>query len=353
MLLGGGSSCQQCGCVGPCAPCTRTCQNPHSGAAFQVVGRGFSPEIGDEGAVSGRLTDGYLTASGNFEADMNGMSGGGPYYQQVGGTFYLDSTQTRFPCSLTVSFWRNTFTASDPPASSTLTDNRVRITCLAGQFAIMGGLLLLNPGESHEFVGGIPLSSSGDPRSSTGTYGGFATCDYTQVSIQARIEWNVQPRVHVLLGIVRECYEEGTPCATVCSGSPPPNTIYLTIKNVSLSDGVTIAGFAGTYVLDRTANLCETYGSVTASECTALSGSELDAVYATWATIQGGSPYGVSRTATKSGQSFCSRVNFAWYNSTPVPICGSGMIKSGSSGSVTVINLFFSATGTFDWEIIA
>ena len=242
MILGGGSNCQGCGCGGRCPECTRTCQNPRIGDAFQVVGRGFSPEIGDEGAVSGRITDGYLTASGNFDADMNGMSGGGPYYQQVGGTFFLDSVQTRFPCSLTVSFWRNTFTSSDPPASSALTDNRVRITCLAGQFAIQGGTLLLNPGEYYEFVGGIPLSSTGDPRSATGTYGGFATCDNTQVSIHARIEWNVQPRVHILLGIVRECYPQDTGgggvCSTFCSGSPAPSQMYLTLSGVTTASEV-------------------------------------------------------------------------------------------------------------------
>jgi hypothetical protein len=227
---------------------------------FQVVGRGFSPEIGDEGAVSGRLTDGYLTAIGNFDADMNGMSGGGPYYQQVGGMFFLDSAQTRFPCSLTVSFWRNTFTSSDPPASAALTDNRVRITCLAGQFAIQGGALLLNPGEYYEFVGGIPVSTTGDPHSSTGTYGGVATCDNTQVSIQARIEWNVQPRVHVLLGIVRECYEEGNPCATYCSGNPAPNALYLTLSGFSTSSGTLHASYpSGTYVIDRVPLFCNSY----------------------------------------------------------------------------------------------
>jgi hypothetical protein len=234
-----------------------------------VVGRGFSPEIGDEGAVSGRITDGYLTASGNFDADMNGMSGGVPYYQSVGGVFFLDSVQTRFPCSLTVSFWRNTFTSSDPPASSALTDNRVTITCLAGQFAIQGGEILLNPGESYQFTDGIPVSTTGDPRSSTGTYGGFATCDYTQVSIQARIDWNVQPRVHVLLGIVRECYEEGTPCATACSGSQPPSSVYLTISNI-IATSTGLAGLSGdeaTYVLSRIPNFCFEYSSPWSDTC--------------------------------------------------------------------------------------
>jgi hypothetical protein len=268
MLLGGKGGCQQCTC-GVCDPCTRTCQNPHTGAAFQSVGRGFSPEIGDEGAVSGRLTDGYLTAIGNFDADLNGMSGSGPYYQQVGGAFFLDSVQTRFPCSLTVSFWRNTFTSSDPPASAALTLNRVTITCLAGQFAIQGWGILLNPGESHEFNGGIPVSTTGDPHSSTGTYGGFATCDNTQVSIQARIEWNVQPRVHVLLGIVRECYEEGTPCATVCGGSPPPSNVYLTISNIRVTStgSAGLSGDEATYVLSRVPNFCFAYSSPWSDTC--------------------------------------------------------------------------------------
>jgi hypothetical protein len=305
-----------------------------------VVGRGFSPEIGDEGAVSGRITDGYLTASGNFDADMNGMSGGEPYYQQVGGTFFLDSVQTRFPCSLTVSFWRNTFTSSDPPASAALTDNRVRITCLAGQFAIQGGTLLLNPGEYYEFVDGIPLSSTGDPRSATGTYGGFATCDNTQVSIQARIEWNVQPRVHILLGIVRECYEVGTPCATACNGDPPPDTIYLTISNFSgtLPDSPFVVN--ATYVLTRDANFCDSWSASWPPDCVGFSSGSAERIV-----VSKGIGIDMSHHTPING-GLCA--NLYMNSTTAVPvICGTGVVGTGSG------NAFYEgvSAGTFDWEI--
>jgi hypothetical protein len=323
-----------------------------------VVGRGFSPEIGDEGAVSGRLTDGYLTASGNFDADMNGMSGSGPYYQQVGGKFYLDSVQNRFPCSLTVSFWRNTFTSSDPPASAELTDNRVRITCLAGQFAIQGGTLLLNPGEYYEFVGGIPLSATGDPRSATGTYSGFATCDNTQVSIQARIEWNVQPRVHVLLGIVRECYEEGNPCATACSGSQSPNALYLRLSgSVTLTGTLDISRLHGTYIANRTPNLCKSYFSWITGECSSGYFLTQGSV-----AVNHGDTFNVSEVDGALGFSVpffnstgvCSHVGFGLVDSRLLTPCGPGTIATGSAAWVWAPAAYYateSSTGTLNWEV--
>lgn len=354
MLLGGGSSCQQCGCVGPCPQCTRTCQDPHTGDEFQVVGRGFSPEIGDEGAVSGRITDGFLTASGNFDADINGMSGGGPYYQQVGGAFFLDSVQTRFPCSLTVSFWRNTFTSSDPPASAALTDNRVRITCLAGQFAIQGGEIILNPGEYHEFVGGIPLSSTGDPRSATGTYGGFAKCDNTQVSIQARIEWNVQPRVHILLGIVRECYEEGTPCATACDGDPSPDVVYVTISNGVIPSGTYPATFPnGTYVLDRYPNFCRIYLLLLERECKeGLSLTNRLQINGNFSTNN--AVLDVYHDVSKDG--VCGTFLFEIFDARLEQPCGPGFVASGSATWYFVHDVgsgLGTISGTLDWEVSA
>jgi hypothetical protein len=334
------------------------------------VGRGFSPEIGDEGAVSGRITDGYLTASGNFDADMNGMSGGGPYYQQVGGTFYLDSVQTRFPCSLTVSFWRNTFTSSDPPASAALTDNRVRITCLAGQFAIQGGTILLNPGEYYEFVGEIPLSSTGDPRSATGTYGGFATCDNTQVSIQARIEWNVQPRVHILLGIVRDCYEEFDPCATECDNDGRPGVVYVTISNFSLDPAATfysasIANVNGTYALDRVPNLCSLWaGPETGDGCAGFTNAgQFVETGPNRAYVADMRMY-IRTGYSAGGLDLCmDPLVLNVPTGTMPPICGTGVIASGSSTGGAQIRrndmtdadgaLVELASCTFDWEISA
>jgi hypothetical protein len=359
MLLGGSSPCQQCGCVS-CNTCARTCTEPHTGAAFETVFTNYF-----EGVEVGNPTDGYLTATGDNDASdpYDGMDGTGPWMQEVGGVFSDGGSYgggTRFPCTYRFSFWRSTrqLGINNPAPSTALTENVIELTVTAGAIVFPDGTVI-TPASGTVALASVPLVSGGagavDPRTNDGTVSFVLQCQNveTTFSVTARIRWNVQKRQHTLYGIVRECYEIGTPCATACSGSPPPNTIYLTIKNVSLSDGVTVDGFAGTYVLDRIPNFCETYGSVTAPQCIAVSGYEFDAVYATWTAITGSSPYGVSRTATKSGQSVCSRVNFAWFNSTPVPICGTGLIKSGSSGAVTVISFFFSATGTFDWEISA
>ena len=250
MLLGGGSLCQQCGCVGPCPACTRTCQNPRSGAAFREVSRGYS-----FGAVEGLASDGYLTFSGDEDNPLF-IPGGGPFHQEIGGTFNLNSSQTRFPCSLTVSFWRTLFPAT-ATTDTELTRNTVTITCVTGQFEISPGGFVLNPGESFTYSPGVPQVSllSGDPRSASGTFGGFARCDNTMVAISARIDWTSSERVHVLHGIVRECYEEAEPGC--CSGSSLPDEIYLTISNWTGPDFAAPApSINQTYVLQRNTNLC-------------------------------------------------------------------------------------------------
>jgi hypothetical protein len=356
MLLGGKGGCQQCTCV-PCEQCTRTCQNPHTGAAFEVVGRGFSPEIGDEGAVSGRLTDGYLTASGNFDADMNGMSGGGPYYQQVGGTFYLDSTQTRFPCSVAVAFWRNTFTSSDPPASAELTGQRITISCVMGSFRISPIDITINAGESYSFdPSNIPLSTTGDPRA--GGVGGFALCDGTMISIQARIEWNVQPRVHILLGIVRECYELFDPCGTICNGAPAPEIAYVTISNYTGPAKDSPFAVEGTYVLERIPNTCEAYSGDTPNEAgcqfhpfdTYMRLVKIDGVFKWFWRVS-------TKLSTNPG--VCDEL-WVGFVATVTSLCepdSNGEIESGSGGSVALGNHYEGGLryvfpdATFDWKI--
>ena len=290
------------------------------------------------------------------------MDGTGPWYQRVSGGFSFTPSGTRFPCTIRVSFWRNSYVlgaSTIPPPSSSLTENTIEVIVTQGALVTPDGSVI-TPADGAVAVSSVPIvSASGDaagsdPRSFDGTVSFQPQCNNVETifTIRATIRWNTKKRQHVLYGIVRECYEDGTPCATACSGSPPPGLIYLTIKNVSLTGGVTLAGFAGTYVLDRVPNFCDSFGFVMDSECT-VSGASLDAVYATSTSINGTAPYGVSRYATQSGQTICSRVNFSWYDSTAVPICGSGAIKSGSSGSVSVSNVSFSATGTFDWEISA
>jgi len=228
MLLPG---CQCCG-TPPCDPCTRTCQNPHSGAAFQEVSRGYS-----FGAVNGLASDGYLTFSGD-EDNPAFIPGGGPFHQAIGGSFYLSSAQTRFPCSLSVSFWRTLFPA-DATTDTALSSNTVTFTCVSGQFFLPTVGVTLNPGDTYTFSNAVPLVSlfSGDPRSSVGSFGGFATCDNTQIGVQARIDWSSSERVHVLHGIVRECYEEGTPCSNFCGDSlNVPMEIYLTLTSLTLTN---------------------------------------------------------------------------------------------------------------------
>lgn len=221
-----------CSCCGTCEACTRTCQNPHTGAAFQEVYRGYS-----FGSVNGLASDGYLTFSGD-EDNPAFIPGGGPFHQAIGGTFYLSSSQTRFPCSLTVSFWRTLFPAN-ATTDTELSSNTVTFTCVTGKFSISPSGFVLNPGESFTFSPAVPLVPllSSDPHSATGTFGGFALCDNTQVAVSARIDWSSSERVHVLHGIVRECYEIGTPCDNFCGDSlNVPLEIYLTLTSLTLTN---------------------------------------------------------------------------------------------------------------------
>jgi hypothetical protein len=304
------------------------------------------------GAVNGLATDGYLTFSGD-EDNPAFISGGGPFHQAIGGSFYLSSAQTRFPCSLTVSFWRTLFPA-DATTDTALSSNTVTFTCVSGQFFIQSDGVTLNPGDTYTFSPAVPLVGflAGDPRSSTGTFGGFATCDNTQVAVSARIDWTSSERVHVLHGIVRECYEVGTPCATVCSGSPPPNTIYLTIKNVSLSGGATVAGLAGTYVMTRVPNYCDLWEYRGDLNCSiGFFWGYQEVLTATSLTVRSQSQ-SLRRVFTVSGVPECALLSMYWFNSTPVHICGTGLIKSGTGGTILVAN-GAGTTGTFDWEISA
>jgi hypothetical protein len=352
MILGGGSNCQGCGCGGTCAACTRTCQNPHSGAAFQEVYRGYS-----FGAVNGLATDGYLTFSGD-EDNPAFIPGGGPFHQAIGGTFNLNSSQTRFPCSLAVSFWRTLFPAN-ATTDTALSSNTVTFTCVTGQFFLPTVGATLNPGDTYTFSDAVPVVPlfSSDPRSSAGSFGGFATCDNTQIGVQARIDWTSSERIHVLHGIVRECYEEGTPCATACSGSPANNYVYLTISNWSgpSPDSGTING---TYILDRNPNVCDTFGSNFEGGCRFSDGGILGQALlnpsATTQYVLGRLPYDGSCLFVKLSIPITG-------DYTPV-ICGSGTLKSGakSAGTGGKTNIytpnFVEVTGSpytnsFDWTI--
>jgi len=360
MLLGGKGGCQQCACV-PCNPCERTCTNPHTGTAFEVVYTRFF-----EGAEAGNTTDGFFTATGDSDTSdpYDGMDGNGPWYQRVSGGFTLggSSPGTRFPCSVVVSFWRNNYVlgaSTIPPPSSALTENIVEVIVSTGSLVAPDGRVI-TAADGAVTVGSVPLVSGGgdastsDPRTGEGTVSYSSLCDNveTTFTIRATIRWNTKKRQHVLYGIVRECYEEGTPCATVCSGSPPPNTIYLTIKNVSLSGGATVAGLAGTYVMTRAPNLCdlwENYADLTCSVGSFWGYNEY--IVATSMTVRTMSQ-SIRRVVTIGGVSECVLATLYWFDATPVPICGAGLIKSGTGGQITFAN-GAATTGTFDWEISA
>ena len=356
MLLGGKGGCQQCTCV-PCDACTRTCQNPYTGTEFEVV---FTRYF--EGAEAGNTSDGYLTASGDSDTSdpYDGMDGSGPWYQQITGSFTVNSTQTRFPCRVLVSLWRNNYTlgaATIPPASTALTSEKVYVTVTDG--AVVVGDLVIVPADGEvETTFSVPLvsgsgdQSGNDPRFYEGSVFVAPQCESASFSIRARIEWNTQKRQHVLYGLVRECYEIGTPCATACSGSAPPSTIYLEIKNVSLSGGATVAGLAGTYVMTRVPNYCGLYEHFADLTCSiGFFFGHQEALYAS-STVVTTIGQSMRRVFTIDGVAECAVFTLHWFNETPVPICGTGVIKSGNGGTITVAN-GAATTGTFDWEITA
>ena len=359
MLLGGKGGCQQCTCV-PCDACARTCQNPYTGTEFEAV---FTRYF--EGAESGNVSDGYLTATGDSDTSdpYDGMDGSGPWFQQVGGAFSDGGSSgggTRFPCTYRFSFWRSNYTlgaSTIPPASTALTKNVITVNVSYGAVVFPDGSVI-TAADGQVELSSIPLVSGGasaaDPRTNEGTVSFALQCQNveTQFSVQARIEWATQKRQHVLYGLVRECYEIGTPCATACSGSAPPDTIYLEIKNVSLSGGATVAGLAGTYVMTRAPNFCdlwENYADLTCSVGAFVGYQE----YIVASSIRVGTiSQSIRRVVTISGVSECVLATLNWLNTTPVPICGTGVIKSGTGGQITFAN-GAATTGTFDWEITA
>jgi hypothetical protein len=347
MLLGGGSSCQSCGCV-PCGSCTRTCQNPHTGSAFQEVYRGYS-----FGAVNGLATDGYLTFSGD-EDNPAFISGGGPFHQAIGGTFYLSSAQTRFPCSLTVSFWRTLFPA-DATTDTALSQNTVTFTCLSGQFFLPTVGVTLNPGDIYTFSNAVPLIGGfgGDPRSSIGSAGGFATCDNTQVAVEARIGWSSSERIHVLHGIVRECYEEGSPCATVCSGSPPPSSVYFNVSNATTS------AVQGSYVIGRVPNLCTSYYGYVDTGCTKLETlggiQDIFSINQNVPTVVSADEQNISGYFVwRDGSGVCNvrRFSISRPSSATWSYCGTGSLFSGTGANLFTLG-GTTSVGTFDWSVTA
>ena len=282
MLLGGYSSCQGCGCV-PCKTCTRTCTEPHSGAAFETVFTNYF-----EGVEVGNPSDGFLTATGDNDTSdpYDGMDGSGPWMQQVGGAFNDGGSYgggTRFPCTYRFSFWRSTrqLGINNPAPSTALTENVIELTVSAGAVVYPDGTVI-TPASGTVTLASIPLVSGGagavDPRTGEGSVSFALQCQNveTTFSIQARVRWNVQKRQHTVYGIVRECYQgEGGACDTFCSGSPAPSEMYLTISGVSTASEVhpnagassssSLSFLNGTYVVSeylKTYGVCDSFLSI-------------------------------------------------------------------------------------------
>lgn len=357
-----------CQCCGTCDACTAECTNPHTGSAFAPVFTKYTL-----GVQAGNLTDGYLTAEGDNDTDdpVDGMDGSGPWYQRVSGGFTLGgpTPSTRLPCSVRVSFWRTSspLGASSPPGPSTaLTENTIEVIVSSGALVFPDGRVVTSA-DGAVAVSSVPsVGSSADPRIGEGTVSFASQCWNVETifTVRATIRWNVQKRQHTLYGIVRECYEVGTPCATVCSGSPPPSTLYLTISNVNVTAGPSGAPSVAaintiandwienkTWVMDRVANYCQmwetsflNYGPCSGAHAYLSEWS--DGIVRFTAGIQtdieGRGCYGAS---------IGFRSNLT--STPPLPICSSysqtgtgGIIRLLSSGGVD-----YDYTGTFDWKV--
>jgi len=364
-----------CQCCGSCE-CTRTCTEPHTGAAFETVFTNYF-----EGVEVGNPSDGFLTATGDNDASdpYDGMDGSGPWVQEISGGFSDGGsygTGTRFPCAYRFSFWRSTrqLGINNPAPSTALTENVIELTVSAGAVVYPDGTVI-TPASGTVALATVPLVSGGagavDPRTSDGTVSFVLQCQNveTTFSVTARIRWNVQKRQHTLYGIVRECYEEGTPCATFCSGSPPPDTIYLTISNVNVTAiasgsygsatfgaGVAGANAAGnvveqTYVLDRVPNICSGWiGSAPGGECDPPFSPGLGVSIS--ATSSSGS--GLVRMNTGRGNDCAGSYGLRFtFSGSPLPICGTWS-RSGTSTDIRNDDAIAGSavfTGSFDWSV--
>jgi hypothetical protein len=347
-----------------CNTCTRECTEPHTGTAFEVVYTRFF-----EGVEVGNPSDGYLTATGDSDSSdpYNGMDGTGPWFQQVGGGFSDGGSYgggTRFPCTYRFSFWRSSYTlgvGTIPPASTALTENVVELTVTAGAVVFPDGRVI-TAADGAVALTSVPLVSGGvlaaDPRTNDGTVSLALQCQNTETtfSVQARIRWNTQKRQHVLYGIVRECYEEGTPCATVCSGSPPPSSVYLTVSNISLSGSRTAASAEATYVLERVPTFCSLYQGRFVHECGESGGFG-------WSLYLSTSMFGEASPKTLlmnrrnivngPGGASCTQLYF-WIPQASIPSLCAPVSASGTNGVVydfSPFNAQAAVIGSFNWSL--
>jgi hypothetical protein len=299
------------------------------------------------------------------------MDGSGPWSQQVSGSFTLDSTQTRFPCRVTVSFWRNQYgvgVQSIPPPSTALTFQGVFVTVTSGAVRINDRVFVPADGEVQITTVSIPLVSGGGDQSTNDPHqyeGGISIapqCQSASFSIRATITWNTQRRQHVLYGLVRECYEEENPCAATCAVglNPPPDEIYLTISDIDVPDTLSPFGTFNdqyaflnqTFVLSRQPGICTAWtGTARGGECDPPFAPGVGiTVYANNTSGAGIVAVGVGRgNGCLGGVAF--RIAFS---GAPLPICGEWS-RSGTSTDISrnepAIGGLITYTGSFNWSI--
>jgi hypothetical protein len=354
-----------CQCCGTCEPCTRTCTEPHTGTPFEKVYTAYA-----EGVEIGNPSDGYLTATGDNDTSdpYNGMDGTGPWTQRVGGSFTAGGsgdTSTRFPCTYRISFWRSQrqLGVVFPAPSTALTGNVIELTVTTGAIVLPDGQVITAADGTVTLTATVPLVSGGagatDPRTNDGTVSFALQCQNveTTFSVQARITWNVQRRQHTLYGIVRECYEEGTPCATICGGTSPPNVVYLAVDNISLSGSRTAASAETTYVLERVPVFCSLYQGNFAHECGENNGVG-------WSLYLSTSMFGEFSPKTLlmnrrnivngPGGSTCTALYFSIPEASIPSLCAP-VSASGTNGVVydssPYVNPGAAVIGSFDWSL--
>ena len=348
-----------CSCCGTCE-CARTCTEPHTGAAFAKVFTNYF-----SGVEAGNLTDGFLTATGDNDTSdpYDGMDGSGPWMQQVSGSFSDGGSYgsgTRFPCTYRFSFWRSVrgLGLGSSGTSTALTENVIELTVSQGAVVYPDGTVI-TPASGTVALASIPLVSGGasavDPRTGEGTVSFALQCQNveTTFSIQARVRWNVQKRQHTVYGIVRECYEEGTPCATVCSGSAPPSSVYFNVSNATNS------AINGSYVIDRVPGLCTSYYGYVDTGCTksetlggiqdifSINQNVPNVVSADELTVSG---YFVWRDG--SGVCQVRRFSISRPSGATWSYCGTGSLFSGTGANLFTLG-GTTSVGTFDWSVTA
>jgi hypothetical protein len=249
---------------------------------------------------------------------------------------------------------------SIPPPSTALTSEKVYIEVDTGAVILGDNVITPEDGEVEIETASIPLVSGGGdqseniPRFYEGSISVAPQCESASFSVRARIEWNTQKRQHVLYGLVRECYEIGTPCSAFCSGSPANNVLYLTISNYTGPEPAS-GSPNGTYVLERVPNYCDFF----------LGGWLWGCAPGLWL-----SPYVGGYDEVRATQNFisagswqiingeCKILLLVAYSNSSVnkSYCGTGVLHSGE-GVIYVHTRLWGAlpedivSGSFDWEI--